>query len=261
MKFHERIHQLRRERGISQEELANVVGVSRQAVQKWESGASTPDIENLSALADYFTVSLDYLVRGIEAEAPSAQGHYPFPPYATRGGLCFYEYKSKRTLWGLPLVHIKFGMGLCRARGIVAIGNIATGLVALGGLSAGLVSLGGVSLGLLTLGGVSAGGIALGGLAVGLLAVGGCAIGGIAFGGGATGIYALGGAAAGSQIAIGDGAYSAHVAIGSKLSGGGLQLTKEMISGLSTDALCDMVRPHVPSTPEWLLRLLMNLAR
>lgn len=40
MSFEERLYQLRRERGISQEELANIVGVSRQAVQKWESGAS-----------------------------------------------------------------------------------------------------------------------------------------------------------------------------------------------------------------------------
>ena len=40
MSFEERLYQLRRERGISQEELANIVGVSRQAVQKWESGGS-----------------------------------------------------------------------------------------------------------------------------------------------------------------------------------------------------------------------------
>ena len=38
--FHERLYQLRKSKGISQEELANVVGVSRQAVQKWESGVS-----------------------------------------------------------------------------------------------------------------------------------------------------------------------------------------------------------------------------
>ena len=40
MEFRERLYQLRRERGISQEELANIIGVSRQAVQKWESGGS-----------------------------------------------------------------------------------------------------------------------------------------------------------------------------------------------------------------------------
>ena len=64
MEFRERLYQLRKGRGISQEELANAVGVSRQAVQKWEAGASTPDLENLTALADHFSVTLDYLVRG-----------------------------------------------------------------------------------------------------------------------------------------------------------------------------------------------------
>ena len=63
MEFRDRLYQLRRGRGISQEELANAVGVSRQAVQKWEAGSSTPDLDNLSALAEYFGVTLDYLVR------------------------------------------------------------------------------------------------------------------------------------------------------------------------------------------------------
>ena len=40
--FEQRLYRLRKERGISQEELADIVGVSRQAVQKWESGASQP---------------------------------------------------------------------------------------------------------------------------------------------------------------------------------------------------------------------------
>ena len=52
MEFRERLYQLRKGRGISQEELAHTVGVSRQAVQKWEAGAATPDLGNLSALAD-----------------------------------------------------------------------------------------------------------------------------------------------------------------------------------------------------------------
>ena len=45
MEFRDRLYQLRRGRGISQEELANAVGVSRQAVQKWEAGSSTPDLD------------------------------------------------------------------------------------------------------------------------------------------------------------------------------------------------------------------------
>ena len=61
MEFRERLYQLRRQAGLSQEELANIMDVSRQAVQKWESGASKPDMDNLTALADYFNVTLDYL--------------------------------------------------------------------------------------------------------------------------------------------------------------------------------------------------------
>ena len=143
MEFRERLYQLRKGRGISQEELANAVGVSRQAVQKWEAGASTPDLNNLSALADFFGVTLDYLVRGVEPEAPQAAPaertviHNYFTPY-------HYEYRSKCTLLGLPLVHIHLGSGPRRARGIIAIGNVATGLVAIGGFSAGLLSIGGL---------------------------------------------------------------------------------------------------------------------
>ena len=97
MEFRERLYQLRKGRGISQEELANAVGVSRQAVQKWEAGASTPDLNNLSALAGYFSVTLDYLVRGVEPEAPQAAPaertviHNYYTPY-------HYEYRS----WACP---------------------------------------------------------------------------------------------------------------------------------------------------------------
>ena len=199
MEFRERLYQLRKGRGISQEELAHTVGVSRQAVQKWEAGAATPDLSNLSALADYFAVSLDYLVRGIEPEKPAA----PSPQQAViqnyyRGWR--YEYRSRRTLFGLPLVHINLcDRSLCRAKGVIAIGNVATGLIAIGGFSAGLLTLGGFSAGLLALGGLAAGGISLGGLSVGLLAaLGGAAFSlGIAFGGGAvSGYAALGGGGA-----------------------------------------------------------------
>ena len=59
MDFRERLFELRRQAGLSQEELANLVGVTRQAVQKWEAGASRPDMDNLVSLSEYFNVSLD----------------------------------------------------------------------------------------------------------------------------------------------------------------------------------------------------------
>jgi hypothetical protein len=105
-----------------------------------------------------------------------------------------YEYRSKETLFGWPLVHIATGIdpstGRKRiAKGIIAIGDVAIGGVAIGGCAMGGFALGGLALGLVTLGGMS---IAL------LLAVGGGAIStGVAIGGGALGYYALGGGAIG----------------------------------------------------------------
>ena len=61
----DRIQNLRKARGISQEELAVKAGVSRQAVSKWESGQSTPDIEKVIFLSDYFGTTTDYLLKGI----------------------------------------------------------------------------------------------------------------------------------------------------------------------------------------------------
>lgn len=66
MNMADRIQNLRKSRGISQEELADKIGVSRQAVSKWESEQSFPDIEKIILLSDYFDVTTDYLLKGIE---------------------------------------------------------------------------------------------------------------------------------------------------------------------------------------------------
>lgn len=72
----EKIRELRRKNGLSQEELADKLNVSRQAVSKWETGAAVPTTETLVELADYFGVSLDYLLRDDyspkQPESPSA---------------------------------------------------------------------------------------------------------------------------------------------------------------------------------------------
>ena len=100
-----------------------------------------------------------------------------------------FEYKSKRMFNGVPMIHINLG-GIVprRAKGIIAIGDIAVGVIAMGGVSAGVVSVGGVSAGLVSLGGLATGLIvALGGVAVAPIALGGLAIGVIACGGAALG--------------------------------------------------------------------------
>lgn len=66
MEFHNRLYQLRKQEGLSQEELANRLCVSRQTISKWELGDSTPDMEKLIAISDLFKISLDQLVLGKE---------------------------------------------------------------------------------------------------------------------------------------------------------------------------------------------------
>ena len=66
MSIGDRIQSLRKSKGISQEELADKIGVSRQAVSKWESEQSTPDIDKIILLSEYFETTTDYLLKGIE---------------------------------------------------------------------------------------------------------------------------------------------------------------------------------------------------
>ena len=73
MTMADRILTLRKARGISQEELADKIGVSRQAVSKWESEQSSPDLEKIILLSDYFEVTTDYLLKGIESKMESGE--------------------------------------------------------------------------------------------------------------------------------------------------------------------------------------------
>lgn len=249
MEFQQRLYELRRKAGLSQEGLADLVGVSRQAVQKWEAGTSKPDLDNLAALAGYFQVSLDYLITGKEPE------RVPPPPSTTvihhYYRPCF-EYKSKRTLFGLPLIHINCGYGLRWARGILAVGNVATGVFAFGGVSAGLFSLGGVALGLLlALGGVALGAIAIGAVAAGLLAWGGVVLGWLSVGGVAKGVYAMGGVAAGSKVAMG-GIASAPLAIGAAAEGARTFLVPEHgLDPSQLEAAAAALREACAGAPGW----------
>lgn len=66
MNIADRIQHLGKSKGISQEELADKIGVSRQAVSKWESEQTSPDIEKIILLSEFFDVTTDYLLKGIE---------------------------------------------------------------------------------------------------------------------------------------------------------------------------------------------------
>ncbi len=63
MIFPEKLQVLRKSKGLTQEELAEIIVVSRQAVAKWESGQAYPDISNLIRISECFNITIDHLVK------------------------------------------------------------------------------------------------------------------------------------------------------------------------------------------------------
>ena len=66
MEFHEKLQELRKQKGLTQEELAAALFVSRTAISKWESGRGYPNIDSLKAIAKFFGVTIDQLLSGDE---------------------------------------------------------------------------------------------------------------------------------------------------------------------------------------------------
>ena len=222
-----------------------MVGASRQALSKWEAGQSRPELDKLLALSDIFSVTMDSLVR------PGGPEPQPDPPASPSLGWWYHgpviEYKSARTLRGLPLVHINLGPGKRRARGVLAIGNVATGL-----MSVGFVARGGLSLGILSLGVLSIGPLAVGLLAVGALALGVASVGAVAIG-----LFAVGGCAVASHVAIGDVARG-HVAVGRDVRGA-FTLADPAFSSrrtLTAEQVHRLIRSAYPQLWDWLVGLL-----
>lgn len=255
MKFHEKLQQLRKEKGLSQESLAEVLGVSRQAVSKWESGSTYPEMEKLITLSDLFGVTLDSIVKDSELEKNT--GNNTSEPYWTTRG-SFYEYKSTKTLFGLPLVHINIGRGLRKAKGIVAIGNIATGFLSIGMVAGGLLSIGIASLGVISFGVLSVGALlAIGALSLGVISIGAVAVGVFTMGALSAGMFSIGAVAAGTHIAIGDYAVG-HIAIGETVEGiKVIQVaeTDRMFSTVSRAEVKGLIDSEFPNLWKWIGRL------
>ena len=118
-----RIVELRGARGLSQEALANELGISRQAVSRWERGEALPDTENLIALADLFGVTLDELARGssseqeVEARAETAPVADPCSNSPDESG--------KRRLKAIGMALIFVGMALIFLGTILRFSNFA----------------------------------------------------------------------------------------------------------------------------------------
>ena len=198
MRFGENLMRFRKQKGYSQEDLAHILGVSRQSISKWENNSTTPELERIMKIAELFNVSLDELIndgKGI---------NYAHENRITNGSFIHYRYfeynyQSRIRVHGVPLVHIHLGRGLKKAKGIIAIGNIAMGLVAIGGISVGLFGIGLVSIGAIAIGFISIGAVTLGMYCIGAIAngkvfaLGAVANGKIVIGNVTNGVYELNG--------------------------------------------------------------------
>ncbi|MCU0784975.1 MAG: protein kinase, partial [Verrucomicrobia bacterium] len=135
------------------------------------------------------------------AAAPAGNSPAVGVPWMYRG----VDYRSKATLFGLPLLHVATGFDPATgnkriARGIIAIGDTAQGVFAFGGVATGGFAFGGVAVGVVAFGGGALGLVSFGGFAVALLfAIGGGAIAPIAIGGAAVGYFAFGGGTVGAH--------------------------------------------------------------
>lgn len=76
MKFKDILPILRKENNVSQQDIGNLVGISSQAVSKWELGISEPDNESLVKIAKYFNVSVDYLLGNVSKNSEKDEMEY-----------------------------------------------------------------------------------------------------------------------------------------------------------------------------------------
>lgn len=202
-----KLAKLRKEAGYTQEQLAEMLDVSRQSISKWESDAAYPETEKLIKLGELYGCSMDYLLKDDveEKDGKSAEQRPSLSKF-------YFERKSEKTVRGVPLWHINVGLGRT-ASGIFAVGLCAKGVVSVGVLSMGILSLGALSLGVIAFGAFSLGVLALGAICAGIIALGAIALGIISAGAVAIGLFSAGALAIGKYFAMGDYAFG-DVALG-----------------------------------------------
>ncbi|WP_195571952.1 helix-turn-helix domain-containing protein [Paenibacillus sp. 1001270B_150601_E10] len=261
MGFNEKLVQLRKERGMTQESLADLLKVSRQAISKWESGQSYPEMDKLIALSELYGVTLDSLVKDQDVQKDS-HNTISEPYWMSRGH--YYEYKSQITWFGLPLIHVHIGRGFKKAKGIIAVGNIATGILSVGLVANGLISLGLISIGLIGIGSISIGLLfSLAAVSIGTFSVGAVAIGIFSLGALSIGMYSVGACAIASHLAIGDYAY-AHIAIG-RVAKGAIAIIDESpnhdFSLIQANEVRRTIYSIYPNTWKWIVEMMTAIFR
>ena len=249
MSLGDKLAKLRKDNNYTQEQLADILGVSRQAVSRWESDLAYPETDKLIKLGELYDCSMDYLLKD-KADEKTQQDQLgirsPFTDF-------HYERKSARTVRGVPLWHINIGFGKT-AKGIIAIGFCARGLISVGFFSLGLLSFGLLSLGLLSFGVFALGFISAGAISAGIIALGAVCLGALAIGATAIGEFSVGALAVGKYFAIGDHAYAA-IAIGKTKAVGSIFCASE-VTALNRAEIIALLNSNVPRIFYWAIEMI-----
>lgn len=254
MTLGEKLSKLRKENNYTQEQLADILGVSRQSVSKWESDIAWPETDKLIKLGKLFDCSMDYL---LNEDITQKQGLQPAEKESLWAGLKkqLHERTSEKMIFGMPLYHIGtnahgfFAIGL-KARGVFSFGLMSRGVFSVGLLSLGMVSIGLLTLGLISAGVFSAGLLAVGSIALGLFAAGAISLGLISFGALSVGCFSTGALAIGKYAAVGEHAH-AMIAIGSSVADGSVYSHMGDLSTADIPKVVQWLDGNVPSWLSW----------
>ena len=104
MTFGEKLKAIRKEKGYSQEEMAGLLNVSRQAVSKWESDRGIPEIEKLLQISNMFGVTLDYLLKSESPDGNNQSGGYYVSRETIDGFLYYKRHRAKNIAIGVGLM-------------------------------------------------------------------------------------------------------------------------------------------------------------
>ncbi len=97
----EKLYKLRKNSGLSQEQLAEQLNVSRQAISKWESGTAVPESEKLIIISEYFKVSVDYLLKDVDEEEQREKERFEDKSRQRAGMLICLAGIVALIIWGL----------------------------------------------------------------------------------------------------------------------------------------------------------------
>lgn len=97
----EKLYKLRKNSGLSQEQLAEKLSVSRQAISKWESGTAVPESEKLVTISNYFGVSVDYLLKDEEEKVIGTDCNVEEKPKMIAGIIICIAGIVSMIIWGL----------------------------------------------------------------------------------------------------------------------------------------------------------------